>query len=71
MFIALHFVLPNLQQGNARKSVLTFASKESVDLLIIGMYKPNTRRKGLALRGNAVMVANRWATSVLLSISWR
>lgn len=48
-----------LQQGNARKSVLAFASKESVDLLIVGMYRPNTRRKGLALRGNAVIVANR------------
>jgi hypothetical protein len=50
-----------LQQGNARKSVLAFASKESVDLLIIGMYRPNTRRKGLAVPGNAVMVANRCA----------
>jgi hypothetical protein len=54
-------MLHALQQGNARKSVLAFASKESVDLLIIGMYKPNTRRKGLAVRGNAVIVANRCA----------
>lgn len=48
-----------LQQGNARKSVLSFVAKESVDLLIIGMYKSNSRRKGLAVRGNAVILSNR------------
>ncbi|KAF6258647.1 hypothetical protein COO60DRAFT_1517458 [Scenedesmus sp. NREL 46B-D3] len=57
-----HVTTFNLQQGNARKSVLAFASKESVDLLIIGMYRPTTRRKGLAVRGNAAIVANRCAT---------
>ena len=59
---AVDCLLHVLQQGNARKSVLAFASKESVDLLIIGMYRPTTRRKGLAVRGNAAIVANRCAT---------
>lgn len=50
-------------QGNARKSVLNFVAKESVDLLIIGMYKASTRRKGLGLKGNATVIARRWVTA--------
>lgn len=34
-------------------------AKESVDLLIIGLYKANSRRKGLALKGNALALAAR------------
>eukprot|EP00878_Enallax_costatus_P003320 GHUV01003526.1.p1 GENE.GHUV01003526.1~~GHUV01003526.1.p1 ORF type:complete len:452 (+),score=177.06 GHUV01003526.1:970-2325(+) len=59
------FNLPQAQ-GNARRSVLNFVAKESVDLLIIGMYKPNTRRRGLALRGNAIIIANRCACPCLV-----
>jgi hypothetical protein len=41
--------------------VLSFVAKESVDLLIIGLYKANSRRKGLALKGNALALASRCA----------
>jgi hypothetical protein len=47
------------QQGNRCRSVLSFVAKESVDLLIIGLYKNNSRRKGLALKGNALALASR------------
>jgi hypothetical protein len=47
------------QQGNRCRSVLSFVAKESVDLLIIGLYKANSRRKGLALKGNALALASR------------
>lgn len=49
------------QAGNARKAVLGFVAKEAVDLLVIGMYRPGMRRRGLALRGNAGTIANRRA----------
>jgi hypothetical protein len=49
------------QQGNARKAVLDFVAKESVDLLIIGMYKGMCKRKGLGRRGNATTIYNRRA----------
>jgi hypothetical protein len=41
--------------------VLDFVGKESVDLLIIGMYKGMCKRKGLGRRGNATTVYNRRA----------
>jgi len=47
------------QQGNARKAVLDFVGKESVDLLVIGMYKGACKRKGLGRRGNATTIYNR------------
>eukprot|EP00879_Flechtneria_rotunda_P008431 GHRR01008832.1.p1 GENE.GHRR01008832.1~~GHRR01008832.1.p1 ORF type:complete len:397 (+),score=195.01 GHRR01008832.1:1423-2613(+) len=61
-----HVTTFNLQQGIARKSILSFVAKESVDLLIIGMYKPTTSRKGLALRGNAITMAHRCACPCLV-----
>jgi hypothetical protein len=53
------------QQGNRCRSVLSFVAKESVDLLIIGLYKANSRRKGLALKGNALALASRCAWQVV------
>lgn len=47
------------QQGNRCRSVLSFVAKESVDLLIIGLYRAHSRRKGLALKGNALALASR------------
>jgi hypothetical protein len=38
--------------------VLAFVAKESIDLLLIGVYKQPTRRKGLGLRNNAYAVCN-------------
>lgn len=57
--MVLNGMLCVLQQGNARKAVLDFVAKESVDMLIIGMYKQPIGRKGLALKGNATALYNR------------
>jgi hypothetical protein len=56
-----HITTFNLQQqqGMSRKAVLNFVAKESVDLLVIGMYKTAQGRKGLGVRGNAFAIANR------------
>ncbi len=41
--------------------------KESIDLLVLGMYsEKSTRRKGLALRGNASALYNRSACPTLM-----
>ncbi|KIY91251.1 hypothetical protein MNEG_16713 [Monoraphidium neglectum] len=53
-------------QGKGRKAVLDFVGKESVDLLVIGMYKGSCKRKGLARRGNATTIYNRCACPVLV-----
>lgn len=58
------------QQGNRCRSVLSFVAKESVDLLIIGLYKAHSRRKGLALKGNALTLASRCVYSVCAEV-WR
>lgn len=36
-----------------------------MDLLIIGLYKANSRRKGLALKGNALALASRCAAHAM------
>ncbi|GBF88643.1 hypothetical protein Rsub_01542 [Raphidocelis subcapitata] len=62
-----HITTFNLgQAGNARRAVLDFVAKESVDLLVIGMYKGACKRKGLGRRGNATVVYNRCACPVLV-----
>lgn len=55
----MHALHATPQGGNARKAVLDFVSKESVDMLVLGMYKGACKRKGLGRRGNATNIYNR------------
>jgi hypothetical protein len=58
--LATYNVAVSQQRGNRCRSVLSFVASESVDLLVIGVYMgSSSRRKGLALRGNALTLANK------------
>ncbi len=47
--------------------MLSFVGQESVDLLVMGLYASlRTKRKGLAMRGNASALYNRCACSALV-----
>lgn len=54
-------------QGNACKAVLSFVERESVDILVLGMFKERaTKRRGLGLRGNASKLWHRSACPALV-----